>query len=216
MRPMVSAVNERRCVGPGRAVLGMVAVTTLLTSCGSTARIDDPSPVARIEILEAGASERTLARAARHDPSRHVRRAAVERTLDQALLWEIASSDPDGSVRRRAIARITDPDRLADLATHAEWWKDRQAAVAGPLDRTVLRQIAVRDPDPGVRRDALARLQSGDLERLVAGGDGPARIVTARRQKRVSRLSERSTPPIRWSSSWPGTTIPGFGRPRWL
>jgi hypothetical protein len=120
----------------------------------------DPSVWVRVEaVRNPRLSAGALVDAARFDASPAVRAAAAQ-ALDQSGLAHILASDSETSVRVIAARRLRDERQLRDSALKDGDPSVRRAAVRNPAlaDTGVLVAIARKDPSPEVREEAVWRL----------------------------------------------------------
>jgi hypothetical protein len=121
------------------------------------------------EALEQAARRRIL-EIARSDPDPRQREWAIgdiHVNVPNELLRELAQTDPDASVRKAAKERLAreltprwsqeDASELARMAKSAD--RETRAAAVGRLeDVKLLSEIAQKDPDAGIREDAVDKL----------------------------------------------------------
>ncbi len=184
--------------------------------------LHDPEGCVRVAAVERVKDPDTLAFVARFDDSRNARKIAISKITDEEVLAEVAKSDEYDANQIAAVTRITNMSLLLDVALEdtqghgggcaAEKLRDdpvaltmiltkgkaamaRAAAAFYSRDQEVLKDAALFDPDPYVRRCATGNLTDQDVLMLVYSNETSPRVraVAASHMTDSERLFQIAT-----------------------
>lgn len=117
----------------------------------------------RKDAVEVITDQKTLSEVALTDENAEVRKLAVRKVNDQLTLTDIAKRDKNETVRLEALSKIYDEHCLLEF-TGSVYPKSRAEAVRKINNKTVLAEVAMKDPDAEIRY--LAAIRSGDQKIL--------------------------------------------------